>query len=464
MFAVPAVVLLISFIFLKPQEYFAVLRSVPILYVVMGLTALLTTIDLRLRLIRAAVAPQLVWVLLFIAWALLTVALHAPHALPETIVGVVITFVPYLVIAHGVQRFRQLQVLAATYVVLTFFLAVVGVEQNFERKECVSFSERTNELRPRDPTGALADGTDCGEVTDCLNNNPEPGVTYFCERRGWLGTSSIGGGRVRYRGNLKDPNELALAVSSGLPFAIGLFLVKRSPFRLLLLVVMIVLGSMTVKFTESRGGILVLATVAAVYLIQRYGKKAIAIALVVLLPAVMVLGGPPRRDADDSKEERLGLQKIGLEFWRMYPIRGVGYNQWGEYHPQTTHNSYILLLAEVGLPGTTLWATAMFVSFKISVQALRRYRRRREARVAFIWSMVSISSMAGVCVGMFFLSFYAHFIPWILVGFNGALSHCIREHDPTWAVRVNGKEVASVAAGVLGFGLAASVVLHLMHT
>ena len=226
---------------------------------------------------------------------------------------------------------------------------------------------------------------------------------------------------------------------------------------------MSVLGAMAVKFTQSRGGLLVFFCVAGTYLVQRYGKKAIVIGAIVFVPLMMVMSGEKRGDADASQEERIELQRTGTQFWQTYPIAGVGYGQYLEYHYMTTHNSYILLLAELGLVGTTLWATIMYLSFKVPALALLRYRRRPESRVASIWATASISSMAGLCVGIFFLSFYSHFVPWILVGFNGAMSHCIRQHDPTWTVRVKRKEVGLVAVGALAFGLISSVALRFMH-
>jgi O-antigen ligase len=462
MFVVPAIVTLIVLIFLKPQEYFPALRVVPLLYVFMALTVFTMLVDLRLRLIKPAASPQLKWVMMFIGWSILTVVLRAPQDVAGNVVSIAITFVPYFVIAHGIQRFRQLHIIAGTYLALTLLLAVVGVHQNFQRTECISFMGANNDLRPEDPTGAFADGKDCAIEEDCALANPEPGIDYLCERRGLFDTSTIGEGRVRFRGQLNDPNELALTVASGLPFAIGLFLVKRTPFRLLVLLITVVLGSMAVKFTKSRGGLLVLSCVAATYMAQRYGKKALIIGAIVLLPLVMVLSGEKRSDADESREERLELQATGMEIWRTYPITGVGYGQYPQYSYMTTHNSYILVLAELGVPGMTIWVTIIFLSFKVPATALRRYRRREDARVASIWATASISSMAGLCVGIFFLSFYAHFVPWILVGFNGAMSHSIREHEPDWTVKVGRVEVGCAAVGVLIFGAVASLGLRYM--
>jgi len=458
MLVVPAMVVLIAFIFIKPQEFVPALRTVPWLYVLMGLTVFMLVVDLRLRQIKLVASPQLKWVAIFIGWSLLTVLFNNPENTITVVISIAITFVPYLVIGHGIQRFRQLHVIAATYLVLSMLLAVVGVHQQFQPLECVAFQGANHDVRPADPTGALADGKACVTVEDCMINNPEPGVEYTCERRGLFNTSTIAT-RVRFRGQLQDPNELALTVASGLPFAIGLFLVRRTPFRLAVLLAAIVLGSMAVKFTQSRGGLLILGCVVMTYLVQRYGKKALVVGAVLMLPAMMVLKGQERADAAESKQERLDLQAYGMELWRAHPL-GVGYGQYTNYIDMTTHNSYILVLAEVGVPGATLWAIIMYLSFKVPAMALIRYRRREEARVAAVWATAIISSMAGLCVGIFFLSFYSHFIPWIMVGFNGAMSHAIREHDPTFEVKLTRMEGGVALGGVLVFGAAASIVLR----
>ena len=80
MFAIPGIVLLLAFLYTRPQEFIAELRSVPLLYVFFGLAVLGWAIDLRLRRTRPAAVPQLPWVIAFYFWAIFTVAIRRGDA------------------------------------------------------------------------------------------------------------------------------------------------------------------------------------------------------------------------------------------------------------------------------------------------------------------------------------------------------------------------------------------------
>jgi hypothetical protein len=57
-------------------------------------------------------------------------------------------------------------------------------------------------------------------------------------------------------------------------------------------------------------------------------------------------------------------------------------------------------------------------------------------------------------VGIFFLSFAYHYVLWIYLGLSGALYSAVRSHDPTFRVRLSGRDlgiVASVAAAIIVF-------------
>src|SRR5581483_6811753 len=62
----------------------------------------------------------------------------------------------------------------------------------------------------------------------CRKDANDPLANYHCERVGPLGTSTQGG-RVRYRGSLADPNELALMTCLALPLAFAF--AERGPLR-----------------------------------------------------------------------------------------------------------------------------------------------------------------------------------------------------------------------------------------
>ena len=52
---------------------------------------------------------------------------------------------------------------------------------------------------------------------DQCEQGGEPGFEYECEKAGLVGTTSVGGGRIRYRGILQDPNEFAVALGLASP-------------------------------------------------------------------------------------------------------------------------------------------------------------------------------------------------------------------------------------------------------
>lgn len=86
-------------------------------------------------------------------------------------------------------------------------------------------------------------------------------------------------------------------------------------------------------------------------------------------------------DAEGSAAERLEIQQVALRIFLDNPIFGVGLGAYGEsnalYAPhlgrKDTHNTYLSLAAEVGLPGLILWC-ATFVS-----ALLFGYRARKSA-------------------------------------------------------------------------------------
>lgn len=192
-----------------------------------------------------------------------------------------------------------------------------------------------------------------------------------------------------------------------------------------------------VYFTQSRGGQLVLAAVLSVYALWRWKWKAVTVmAAMVPVVLVMLLGGGDggRVDAHASTEERYEAWATGIALFRSSPIWGVGHEQFVEHHYLTAHNSYILALAEVGFVGLLLWGAILYLSIKIPLTALRRYRNVPEARVAVVWSLAILASFAGFAVGIFFLSFSWHLIFWIYIGLSGALYSAIRTHDPDFRV------------------------------
>ncbi|HEX9102754.1 MAG TPA: O-antigen ligase family protein [Polyangia bacterium] len=437
MFAIPGIVLLLVQGYLRPQEFFVQLQSVPFLYLFFALALFGLAVDLKLRHTQLVASPLFGWVLAFVGWALFTLALRLPSGLQPAATELAIPFTYFFLLSQGVQSFRALAVVAATILVIGLCLAAVGVHQGTAPFGCFKLNPEA-----RDASGVW-DGRSCANDQECQAGDVEPDADYLCERVGLFGTSTVASGRVRYRGALNDPNELALTLGVGLPFAFAFFERKRSGGRLLLLALTLGLIGGCVFLTRSRGGQLVFLTVLAVYFVKRYGARGLVICAVFAAP-LLLLGGS-RSDADASANERIEMLHMALDLLRWYPGRGVGYGQILEYNPLTAHNSYALTGAELGFPGLMLFTALLYLSFKILATILRRYADDRDAAVARAWAVALLASLAGMSIGVFFLSFCYHVVFWIYIGLVGALYQATRAHDPTLEVRLDGTDLVRLA-------------------
>ena len=440
MFALPGILLLLTFVYVRPQEFLPALQAVPMIDLSIALALLGMMFDIRQRRSRLDRTSLLTISIVFLIWCVIGLAVRNSSAISNCIVIVGVDLALYVCIAHGVQSFRALQIVAGWLLVLVLFVSAIGVHQGLAPLGCHQIQEGRDELV------LTYDGRPCDTVKDCRVGDPEPGAEYLCEHVGLFQTSSIGG-RVRYRGRLNDPNDLSLAIGIALPFAFALFERKRSAARLLLVVVALgLIGACTV-YTASRGGQLVFLTVIGAYCIRRFGWKGLLVGAVVALP-ILLLGGRSGEEAESSSVERLECWYEGMSMVRSYPLFGVGQGQFVEHHILTAHNSYVLAAAELGLPGLGLFSTILYVSVKGPVQALRRLATEHapNAAAARTWAMALLSMSAGVLIGIFFLSYCYHPVLWIALGLSGAFSSAMRTHDPEWKVRFGWRDLLVVMA------------------
>lgn len=455
MFAIPGIIALVVFIYARPQEFFERLRALPLLHLFCALALFGIVLDLRLGYSRLRASPQLPWVLAFAAWAVLTVLIRAPSTAVDNALSLTICVALFLLIAHGVQGFRALHLVAAGVLSMVLFVCGVGAHQGFADLGCVLVDESV----PGSSAGK-PDGRPCVNARSCYTPSAEPGAEYQCERIGLFGTTSIGRGRVRYRGVLQDPNELALAGAVGLPLAFAFGQAeRRSLTRRLLSIFAFGLVLLCAVLTASRGGQLVFLAVLGAYFIHRAGVAGLLVGGVLALP-LLLLGGRGGEDASSSTMERIDCWAEALSMWRSHPILGVGLGQFTEHHYMTAHNSYLLALGELGFPGMCLFGAILYLSAKIPAAALSHMRHATEpavregAPLTRAWAIAMLAAFVGLSVGIFFLSFTYHYVLWIYLGLSGALYSAIRRHDPSFRVRLNGLDlVAIVAANVAIIGL-----------
>jgi hypothetical protein len=423
MFASIGLLALIIIDYLRPQEYVPALRALPLLHMATALALLGLVLDLRLGLTRLRRAPHLVPTVLLFAWSLIGLAVRAPAELQVRAVSFAIPIAIYLILAHGIQSFRMLSVVCGLLLAIGIALSLIGIEQGLSDFGCHRIALQGGDYV------ALYDGRPCSQENRniCEGEGAEPGFDYVCEKVGLFGTQSVKG-RVRYRGTLEDPNELALAIGIVVPFALAFLDRRRSLGRALLAAVTLGTVGLCIYFTQSRGGQLLFLAVLAVYFVRRFGARVGLAAGTLLATPILIFGG--RSGADDSTMERTICWWTGLHLFTGSGGFGVGLGQFLEYHGQTAHNSFILVAAEMGLPGLLLWTAVVYLAVKIPLVALRADL----PPVAKTWALALLASMAGLIVGSTFLSYAYKDVFWIFIGLTGVLYQAILRHDQGFRV------------------------------
>jgi O-antigen ligase len=175
--------------------------------------------------------------------------------------------------------------------------------------------------------------------------------------------------RVRWHGDWDGPNSYALlfvlGVAMTMEFVFG-------PYGTLTRLFSFGLSSMyfvAIFYTNSRGAILALLGMTALYFKDRFSKP-----VAITLAAVAILGitafGPSRMSEINTKEssahERSWAWEQGLNMLRQNPVLGVGR---GEFHRRVdsgllAHNNYVQNFAELGLTGFLLFMSLLWFTWR----------------------------------------------------------------------------------------------------
>jgi hypothetical protein len=451
--ALAGTVALVFVLLLRPQEFIPGLAAFSLLNTVAALAALGIAVEIALRYQKPLWTPQLPWLAAFVAWCfLVTVRRIGTEGLGVTWEYVGLSAIIMLVVASAGRSLGRWRTLAATLVVVTTLIAATCIHQAQQDAQCIAIDtssqqgERSGEGTP--------DGRACDNAYVCEEHG-KAHVAYACEKVGLFGTFTEGR-RVRWRGTLGDPNELALLIGAVLPLSFALSSGNRARLIKAAIAVGAAIALWCVVLTGSRGGQLVMLTVLGIYFVRRYGVRGALAGAMLALP-VLLLGGRSGEEAESSSLERVDLLYEGMDMIRAYPVLGVGVGQFVDhaYGGMTAHNSYVLAAAELGMPGSLLWLMLVYTSFKIPWVVAMRPPPGVDARLRPL-AFALLVGLAGTLVGVFFLSFCYKAVLFVYFGLAGALFGAVRRTCPSFDVRVSLKEVAQVAVAdvaVLAFVL-----------
>ena len=233
--------------------------------------------------------------------------------------------------------------------------------------------------------------------------------------RGTLVSYALGShpfGRAVWNFIYKNSNDLAALCLLALGTALSLATIKSERKMVRLgAIVSASLSFTVILLTQSRGvfaGLLVTLIPMTMKAVVQKARRAVYVALLVALVVALTPASVWQRyagmsnltsvstisaaDPEGSAEQRWEIQKTG---WRIFidrPLLGVGLGAYpianGLYSPELgrrdTHNSYLNLAAELGLPGLLLWL-AMVVTVMVGARRARLVSNPQDQPLQQIW-------------------------------------------------------------------------------
>jgi exopolysaccharide production protein ExoQ len=268
-------------------------------------------------------------------------------------------------------------------------------------------------------------------------------------------SATAGSGLGRIAGTVGDPNELASLLVVGLVLSGALAATCTGGQRAIWMGAAVLCGG-AMFLTGSRGGLVALAAVfiAAILMAPRRRALVIAVALIVTASAAFYYTSIASEDAreritlSDGGTGRTDIWRIG---WRMFedkPVHGVGVNnfQSASIHyllaepgaiendtyvvdqPAVAHNSYLHLLAELGLIGLSLFLLFLALSLGYLIKAVSLFKRAGNRDLEILATALALS-VVGLLAADFFLSEQYSKQLWILLALAPALYGMARREE-----------------------------------
>ena len=218
------------------------------------------------------------------------------------------------------------------------------------------------------------------------------------------GGNAISDGRVVWTGIYSNPNDLACLclLAFGVALAI-IFSETRWNLARLVAISGALMLLVVILRTQSRGAFLgIIAATAPAFIPMLLKQLRLAIGVVIVVALVVSFTIPPKtwdrlfgmaktgatesdnrkaKEAASSTAERIEILKVGWQIFREHPMFGMGLGAYplacNMYSPalgkKDTHNTYLNLAAEIGLPGFLIWCSL------IGSVLLHAYRTRKKA-------------------------------------------------------------------------------------
>jgi len=253
----------------------------------------------------------------------------------------------------------------------------------------------------------------------------------------------------RISGVAGTANELASLLVTALFLAGGLLLALRgSPFLRTLLIAAIGVCLIGLFLTLSRAGLVALAAALAAAVFVGGRRRRVGVAAVIVAVGFATVGYFAFAASEEARERvttlgsGTGRTDIWTVAWRMVdddPVRGVGVGNFrtASIHfllqpgailrdefivdrPQVAHNSYLQVLAELGVPGLVLFGSLLIAGLMAAWRAANEFARQGDTFMETCARGVVLALIA-LFVADFFASDQLNKELWLLLGLGTAL-------------------------------------------
>jgi O-antigen ligase len=256
------------------------------------------------------------------------------------------------------------------------------------------------------------------------------------------------GSAGRLAGAAGDPNFMAASLVAGLVLAGALAAVlRRGSVPATLAVTAAVICGAGLLLSVSRGGLVALVVVLASAILLAGRRRALvgSVVVVVTLSAFVyfaAFASPEARERVTSVEGGTGRTEIWQIGWRMTqanPVTGVGAGNFkgsavryvlepGALErtdllidsPRVAHNTYLQILAELGIIGLAMFLFIVGFSLKCAIRAVRELERRGDHDLELLARAILVATLGILAAGFFISANYINQL-WLLLALGPAM-------------------------------------------
>jgi len=249
--------------------------------------------------------------------------------------------------------------------------------------------------------------------------------------------------RIAYLGFFSDPNDLGMFLVMNIPFTMYFFFKKGTINKILFGCVLATLFY-GIYITHSRGTMLGAGSLLAIYYLVMSAGPKLFIASAICAPIAATVITALQGDVDASAMGRLDAWYFGLQQLFVNPVFGIGKGNFVEEHGLTAHNSYVLVAAELGIPGYSLWGGALLFTVLTGFLIIKSNKKNKPSDDDEVLTELRINkalffSMAGYLVTAFFISRTYTLLLFVFLGMMIASNIRLTKLVPAYTGFVNPK-------------------------